>query len=445
MREDMGRRKIIVIIGGLAAAALIICMFALLKREENETYRSIRIVELEGTVTIERENLGNLEAAVNMNLMSGDRVSTAKGAYAVLRLDADKFVMLGENGAMKVSAEGDGTAGKTSILLDSGSVLSEIRNPLGESSTFDIVTPNATMSVRGTIFEVRNGGDGEDKVSVLVYDGHVEVALEGMEPALYEEGEYTEFTAGTSPQFLTERTLITETQLDEQMYRRLQEIEADGRNINWGSVETSTGNVEVGRTPEPTVVPTPEAVSTPEVVSTPEASPSPTPEEAIVSTPKPTTAPTPKPNHRVPSTSAPVRGNTPVPATDTPEPEDDWDEEDTSNEDEDAASGDEPTKAPEGEPTKQPEASAGPGEQPTKEPESSTEPGEEPTKEPEVSGEPEEGPTTEPEISMEPEEEPTTEPEVSADPDEETTKEPEVSTVFGLEPTKEPEVIGRGI
>ncbi len=420
MGKDMGRQKIIVIIAGLAAAVLIVCMFALLKGEKSQAYRSIRIVELEGEVTIERENMGNLEAAVNMNLMSGDRVSTAQGSYAVLRLDADKFVMLGESGAMEVTAEGDGTAGKTSIVLDSGSVLSEIRNPLGESSTFDIVTSNATMSARGTIFEVRNGGDGEDKVSVLVYDGHVEVALEGKEPALYEEGEYTEFAAGTSPQFLTERELITAARLNEQMYRRLQEIEADGRNINWGSVETSAGNVEVGKTPEPEVTVTPEAVSTPE------ASPTSTPEEAVVSTPKPTAAPTPKPNHRVTPTPAPGRGTTPVPATDTPEPEvDDWDEEDTSDDEGDSTSGEEPgtTTEPGGEPTKEPEPSGEPDQQPTKEPE----PGGEPTKEPEPSTEPEEEPTKEPETSTEPEEDPTDAPETSVEPDEETTEEPEVS------------------
>lgn len=402
MGKDMGRQKLIVIIAGLAAAVLIVCMFALLKGEKSQAYRSIRIVELEGEVTIERENMGNLEAAVNMNLMSGDRVSTAQGSYAVLRLDADKFVMLGERGAMEVTAEGDGTAGKTSIVLDSGSVLSEIRNPLGESSTFDIVTSNATMSARGTIFEVRNGGDGEDKVSVLVYDGHVEVALEGKEPALYEEGEYTEFAAGTSPQFLTERELITAARLNEQMYRRLQEIEADGRNINWGSVETSAGNVEVGKTPEPEVTVTPEAVSTPE------ASPTSTPEEAVVSTPKPTAAPTPKPNHRVTPTPAPGRGTTPVPATDTPEPEvDDWDEEDTSDDEGDSTSGEEPGTTTE------------PGGEPTKEPEPSTEPEEEPTKEPETSTEPEEDPTDAPETSVEPDEETTEEPEVSVDSDEE--------------------------
>lgn len=82
-------------------------------------------------MTVDREGIGDLAAADNMNLVSGDSVHTGTDAYIVLMLDTDKYVMLGESGSMQVIAEGDEKSGRTSILLEQGSVLSEIQNPLG--------------------------------------------------------------------------------------------------------------------------------------------------------------------------------------------------------------------------------------------------------------------------------------------------------------------------
>ena len=245
MKIQTGRGKIIAAAAGVVIIVSVICFFMLSKESRAEAYRSIRIVELDGTVTIERESIGSLAAAVNMNLMSGDRVSTEEGAYIVLRLDGDKYVMLGEKGAMEVVAEGNESAGRTSIHLAAGSVLSDIRNPLGEDAAFDVVTPNATMSVRGTVFEVRRREDeGEEEISVLVYEGKVAVAPSGMESLVCKAGEYTKFTDEETPRFLIEREIITQELLDEQMLRRLRQIEAEGREIHLG----------IAGTPEPEAV-----------------------------------------------------------------------------------------------------------------------------------------------------------------------------------------------
>ena len=53
-----------------------------------------------------------------------------------------------------------------------------------------------STNTSGTVFEVRKSQtDAEGSIEVLVYDGKVAVGLEGKEPALYEAGEYTQFTA----------------------------------------------------------------------------------------------------------------------------------------------------------------------------------------------------------------------------------------------------------
>ena len=159
MKEKGMQKKMILVAAAVAVAVIVSVLLILTLGRKEETYRSIKIIELGGSVTIEREGVGVLTASSNMNLISGDAVKTEQDAYAVLQLDSDKFVMLAESGSMTVVAEGDETKNRTAIQLDAGSVLNEIQNPLSSGSSYDIVTPSATMSVRGTVFEVRKNED----------------------------------------------------------------------------------------------------------------------------------------------------------------------------------------------------------------------------------------------------------------------------------------------
>ena len=410
--KKMGSRKSIVMFAGMAIFVLVICLSVFVRGSGREAYRSIRIVELNGTVLIEREKTGTLEAAVNMNLLSGDCVSTAEGAYAVLRLDTDKYVMLGECGAMEVTAEGDDTSGRTSIRLVSGSVLNEIQNPLGESSSYEIVTPNATMSVRGTVFEVRNHEEEDGKVSVLVYDGRVEVSPKGQEPAMYHEGEYTEFTGDQSPVYITERGIISSELMDEQMWQRLRQIEAEGRNVNYGTAGKD-GGTALGT----------EAVHAQE------------PESQVVNSsaslptlPLPAGMVAAERNGLIQDIMASGAG--------------DVKEEGAQDEEEPGI-----VPLPKEEPVMAPEPGQEPSEEPSKEPELTQEPSEEPSEAPELS----EDPSKEPELIPEPSEESSKEPELTPEPSEEPTgtpcpspepsKEPDLTPESSEEPSKEPELI----
>ena len=324
------KRLYLAVAAAAAVMAVIVLVIVLVLGSRENTYRSIRIVELGGSVTIDRENVGSLEASVNMNLVSGDHVSTSAGAYVVLRLDEDKYVMLGEQGAMKVEADGDASKGRTAIHLEAGSVLSEIQKPLGPNATYEIVTPSATMSVRGTVFEARRNGAGSDgNIEVLVYEGKVAVGFEGQEPVLYVGGEYTQFTEGETPQFLVERSAIRPDQMNSQMLQRLQRIEENGRGLDFGeaNLEDLIGqkdsdsetlvadNSQVQESEENDNLPDQESQD-PET-----AAPSPdiTASEAPVSTERPRSSTTPAPTAAPKPSAAPVPAATPGP-TAAPKP-----------------------------------------------------------------------------------------------------------------------------
>lgn len=286
--KGMNKRVNLYIVAAVVALiAGIAVILALALGRKEETYRSIKIIELEGGVTIDREGVGILEAANNMNLISGDSIQTGQGAYAVLQLDSDKYVMLAESGRMSVIAEGDEANSRTAIQLETGSVLNEIQNPLSSGSSYDVVTPNATMSVRGTVFEVRkNSGN----IEVLVYDGTVAVGLDGKEPVLYEAGEYTQFTDEETPRFIIERTEITEDVLNDQVLERLEQIDSQSRELNLGaarlaSAQTQNGSAQTTPVPEATTKPVPTVQPTPSVAPSPSAAPTATPTPA--KTPQP--------------------------------------------------------------------------------------------------------------------------------------------------------------
>lgn len=326
MSESKGKKKIYTIAAAATAAVVVIVLAVvlILRVGGQESYRSIRIVELDGGVTIDREGVGNLEASVNMNLTSGDRISTSADSYVVLRLDDDKYMMLGEQGAIQVVASGDASNSRTEIHLESGSVLNEIQNPLSQDSSYEIITPNATMSVRGTVFETRNNVES-GSMEVLVYEGTVAVTLSDSEPMLYGPGECTVFTSGDAPRFIEERGVITEEKIDSQMIERLYQINENGRTLNLGEADLEeliqrenagqgsqvADNSQIQETEEPPVEsesPTPDA-ETPE----PTVSASPEPTDTIV--PKPTATTAPKPSATVEPTPEP----TPAP-TETPSP-----------------------------------------------------------------------------------------------------------------------------
>lgn len=372
-------------IGIMAATALFVAavavVAALFAGRTAGTFRSIKVVETNGAVTISREGIGDLDAAVNMNLVSGDSVHTDQDAYVVLMLDADKYVMLGESGSMEVIAEGNETSGRTSIRLEQGSVLSEIQNPLGQGSSYEVVTPNATMSVRGTVFEIDRGADG--LVSLLVYDGAVAMGMDGHEPVVCNAGEYMQFEEGNPPKVIVDRAPISEDVMNEQTRQRLEKINESGRGLNLGNAQIAE-NMPLPELVNPQATPEPEVTPEPVAESEPTATPEPVAAAQAEETPEPAATPkpqrTPKPTAVPASTPEPVL--VPIPA---PQPT-------TEPVSAPAPVQSQPTAAPEPQPAPTPEPTAEP--QPTMEPQPTVVPVS--TPEPQPTAMPEPTPTPEP-------------------------------------------------
>lgn len=170
-----------VVIVGIIAAVL------LLGKEDG--YRSIQVYQVNGEVTLERENIGKMDAYENLNLISGDAMETFLESFSRLKLDADKYVLVEQDSKIAIYATGDEQNSKTDIRLDKGAITVEVENKLNEDSSFEVTTPNAVMAIRGTVFRITTDTDenGEPITRITIFEGVVAVQKKAEDGTLSEE------------------------------------------------------------------------------------------------------------------------------------------------------------------------------------------------------------------------------------------------------------------
>lgn len=203
---------LVMIVAVFIVAAVVI---VLLVSKKKESYRVIKIYEVEGAAFVQRDGIEDLEAYANMVLESGDTVRVDAGMMT-LKLDEDKYIYIEEDTEISLVAEGTGENSKTTIELKRGAITNEIQNKLSTDSSYEVNTPNSTMAVRGTIFRVEvtydENGTCYTKISTLegkvvsrlVYaDGTIsdqEVMVErGYEIIIYQDDENTDYLTGVEP------------------------------------------------------------------------------------------------------------------------------------------------------------------------------------------------------------------------------------------------------
>ena len=167
-------KKILAIVGGAIAVVAIAVALIIVFVGGKDEYRSIKVFETNGTCNVER-GTDTLKAFKDMSLSSGDTFTVASDGFARLKLDNDKFVYLQADTRIRLTATGTENDSKTRVFIERGSMTTEVKRKLSATSTYDIVTPNTTMSIRGTITHtnVTINDDGDVRTSSAVVEGDV--------------------------------------------------------------------------------------------------------------------------------------------------------------------------------------------------------------------------------------------------------------------------------
>lgn len=176
--EKLGAGKFAAICAGtVAVVAAVVVIIVIAAGKKEESFRTIKVYEISGEAVINRKDIGEINAYENMVLESGDQVTMNSGTMT-LKLDEDKYVYVEEGAAFDLVATGNSDDSRTTINLTTGAITNEIQNKLSTDSTYEVNTPNSTMSVRGTVFRVCvYEKDGVLYTDVSVFDGVVETNL----------------------------------------------------------------------------------------------------------------------------------------------------------------------------------------------------------------------------------------------------------------------------
>ncbi len=251
MQKSKGM-KIAALLCGATVAIAGIALAATHFMKGQEFYRSILIYELQGSADIEREGAGNIKAAEDLYLESGDRLTVADGSSMRLKLDDDKYVMVEENSVLAIEAAGNEADSKTKIQLEQGAITSEIQNPLSTDSTYEVNSPNSVMAVRGTIFRVETESDEDDEIytKVSVFSGKVAMGALREDGSVGEEiminaGEEADCTGSvTSGALLSEPAEIDYEMLPLQALNFLLELSQRNAPITGATQDDLSGLVE---------------------------------------------------------------------------------------------------------------------------------------------------------------------------------------------------------
>lgn len=152
---------------------------------KEEYYRTIQVYDIEGTAQVTREDMGLMDAYVNMQLQNKDQAETGNDSYVQMKMDEDKYLLMEPDTSISIEATGNDTDSKTKIVLKKGAIVNRIEKKLSKNSTYEVETPNSTMAVRGTQFRVAiSEPDENDNVytTLEVYDGKVECVINNINP-----------------------------------------------------------------------------------------------------------------------------------------------------------------------------------------------------------------------------------------------------------------------
>ncbi len=188
MNGNHTKRNLIIVCSCLLVLAAVLVLWRVVFRTKTEPQapavtelpakeRQIELLELGGPVRVER-GADSMDASQGQSLQNGDTIVVGENGSARVRLDDDKYLYIDGSSKVRLLAEGTAESSQTIIYVESGSVLTEVRKKLSETSSFHIVSANTLMVIRGTktlTQVIEDAVTGHVQTSNAVLEGQVKI------------------------------------------------------------------------------------------------------------------------------------------------------------------------------------------------------------------------------------------------------------------------------
>lgn len=310
------------VVCSVAVVAIIVAVVVVVSLSKNGYFATtMRLLRVEGTVTIEDSKGGTKPVIDNIRFQSGDALSTGSDGLASVGLDDTKIITLQSDSRAEFTKQGK----HLELKLTKGAVFFNVTEKLQPDETFEIKTSTMTAGIRGTSGIVYADGDG----SLIVTDGTVEVTATNPDTgetrkALVSGGErikvyiYSDRSENTVEFYLDE---VTEEDLsdftlemlveNEELLNRVCDYTGWDKDTLVGFVNDINSGKVTGQ--QITLTPTPTSSPTPSPSATPTATVTPTPSTSVTLTVSPTPKPDSDPDPTATPTAAPTSTPTATP------------------------------------------------------------------------------------------------------------------------------------
>ena len=170
--KNLSRQKKIIVAVSAAvviAAVVIVCVII-----SNNKYlaTTMRLLRVEGTVNIEDSRGSSKSVTNNMRFQSGDALNTGADGLASVGLDDTKIITLQNDSRAEFLKQGK----RLELKLTKGAVFFNVTEKLKADETFEIKTSTMTAGIRGTSGIVYFDETDDNRESLIVTDGVVEVS-----------------------------------------------------------------------------------------------------------------------------------------------------------------------------------------------------------------------------------------------------------------------------
>ena len=146
-------------------------------QDSTKAFSSITVYETKGTININRDSK-TIKAAKNMKLINDDYSIVGKKGLIRLSLADEMYAYFEEGSEYAITK---GWFNRIKVGLTVGEMIIEARKKLSADDSFDVMTPNTNMAIRGTVAAVRTEilKDGSIKTINYVLEGSATLTFPG--------------------------------------------------------------------------------------------------------------------------------------------------------------------------------------------------------------------------------------------------------------------------
>lgn len=183
LMQFLTEHALMLVIAAIAVVSLILIIIVFTLASSGSSDRKLSIKDISGSAFILKSD-GQIPADKNTVLESGDVIITSSDGEVKLAADKDKYIIIEPDTTLYVNFTDISEKGSVIVNISEGSAICRLDSKLPKNSAFEVRTPNAVISAKGTVFrtdfsylDTYGGREAVKLTEVECAEGSVDIQL----------------------------------------------------------------------------------------------------------------------------------------------------------------------------------------------------------------------------------------------------------------------------